>query len=155
MRFSAAGMRSKKAFILVVLALVAVVAVWTANTERLRLSLPRRTDLRVTLAKEQIDMLLRCIDLYRVDCGTYPPATNGFGPLLRSDDKGWRGPYVTTQNLVDPWGQPFLYELTDGTPKVVSSGRDKRYSTWDDVTGSIGSSGVYVFSVANRAKPGN
>ena len=62
----------------------------------------------------QINQLSGILDLYRLDVGRYPSASEGLDALLEqpSGAEGWNGPYVKkAQSLVDPWGKPYEYRV--------------------------------------------
>ena len=62
----------------------------------------------------QINQLSGILDLYRLDVGHYPSASEGLDALLEqpSGATGWNGPYVKkAESLVDPWGNPYQYRV--------------------------------------------
>lgn len=62
----------------------------------------------------QINQLSGILDLYRLDVGRYPSASEGLDALLEqpSGADGWNGPYVKkADSLVDPWGEPYQYRV--------------------------------------------
>lgn len=62
----------------------------------------------------QINQLSGILDLYRLDVGRYPSASEGLDALLEqpSGADGWNGPYVKkADSLVDPWGNPYQYRV--------------------------------------------
>ncbi len=62
----------------------------------------------------QINQLSGILDLYRLDVGHYPSASDGLDALVEepSGAKGWNGPYVKkAEALVDPWGNPYQYRV--------------------------------------------
>jgi general secretion pathway protein G len=90
----------------------------------------------VQAAKAQIDSLVKVLEAYRVDLGHYPKATIGLEALWNKpadNNAKWRGPYLQKALPLDPWGNPYLYELIDNDRNfsVRSLGRD----------GKIGGSG--------------
>ncbi len=65
-------------------------------------------------AEIQISQLSGILDLYRLDVGHYPSASEGLDALLErpSGADGWNGPYVKkADSLVDPWGNPYEYRV--------------------------------------------
>src|SRR5947209_18023056 len=61
---------------------------------------------KVKTAKIQIESLSAAIDLYYLDNGHYPAASDGLEALVRrpAGDAGWNGPYLkSTQAPADPW----------------------------------------------------
>jgi general secretion pathway protein G len=90
----------------------------------------------VQAAKAQIDSLVKVVEAYRVDLGHYPKASVGLEALWNKpadNNPRWRGPYLQKALPLDPWGNPYTYELLDNDKNflVRSLGRD----------GKIGGSG--------------
>jgi general secretion pathway protein G len=77
--------------LIIVLALIGILAVITSNAYR---SVKDRT--RVSVAANDIRTIEKDIIAYALDKGTYPPSLADLG----------RG------DLVDPWGNPYVYSLT-------------------------------------------
>ena len=68
---------------------------------------------KVKTAKIQIESLSAAIDLYYLDNGHYPSASEGLDALVRrpAGDDGWNGPYLKSQKTpADPWGHPYVYK---------------------------------------------
>lgn len=85
------------------------------------------------LAMGNIDQKLQ---MYRIHNSKYPTTDQGLNALMTApgDAKGWRGPYIEADKLVDPWDQPFTYECSDGrTFKIMSGGPDQQSGTSDDI----------------------
>ncbi len=77
----------------------------------------------------QINQLSGILDLYRLDVGRYPTASEGLDALLEqpSGADGWNGPYVKkADSLVDPWGNPYQYRIPgqNGDFDLYSLGAD-------------------------------
>jgi general secretion pathway protein G len=61
----------------------------------------------------QIERLSGVLDLYRLEVGRYPTASEGLEALLEApvDAANWNGPYIKKADaLNDPWGRPYVYE---------------------------------------------
>lgn len=81
-------------------------------------------------ARVQVNLLAGNIEFYTVDVGRPPTAEQGLQALLTepSGVTRWRGPYVKkASQLIDPWGNPYLYELREGEVSfaVRSLGSDR------------------------------
>ena len=75
------------------------------------------------------------LDMYQVDCRTYPTKEQGLKALIRNPGvEGWKGPYIIGRFPLDPWGLPFEHNSDGQSPKVRSSGPDLRMGTGDDIT---------------------
>ncbi|MCK6432457.1 MAG: type II secretion system major pseudopilin GspG [Burkholderiaceae bacterium] len=84
----------------------------------------------VTAAKAQIDALDKALQAFRIDMGRYPSESEGLAALVHpgaASDR-WRGPYLSAQVPLDPWGQPYLYRHPGGQGRdyeIRSLGRDR------------------------------
>jgi len=79
----------------------------------------RSTDIRVSIREA-----VRAVDMYYVDCKTFPSAEQGLAALFSEPTtepkcRRWDGPYAESE-LKDPWGRPFIYER-DGDFFVLRS----------------------------------
>jgi general secretion pathway protein G len=65
------------------------------------------------------------IDLYDLDNGHYPSASDGLDALVRkpAGDDSWNGPYLKTAAApADPWGHPYVYKIPgDHAPFEIGS----------------------------------
>ncbi|MBN1670212.1 MAG: type II secretion system protein GspG [Kiritimatiellae bacterium] len=78
--------------------------------------------------------LARAVQRFRTDCGAFPAENQGLQALVSDPAMpGWRGPYLTPEELLDPWGTPYRYELKRRAPRIVSAGVDKTFGSADDV----------------------
>lgn len=80
-------------------------------------------------ASLQLAQIRNSLQLYYIDIGRYPAASEGLSALVQSppDASSWKGPYLeSSEALVDPWGRDYIYEEAVGnaTPVVSSLGRD-------------------------------
>lgn len=68
-------------------------------------------------ARVQVNALAGSIEFYAVDVGSVPTEEQGLEALLEAPSgvSRWRGPYTRKETqLVDPWGNPYLYRRRDG-----------------------------------------
>jgi type II secretion system protein G len=80
--------------------------------------------IQFAVARVRLERFSAALDKYRLDCGEYPDSNVGLKALVTNPGtKGWNGPYVE-ESLRDPWGRPFLYEVSDGIPVVRTLGAD-------------------------------
>jgi type II secretion system protein G len=76
------------------------------------------------LAQFSLEHFGKALERYRADCGGYPDLKMGMRALVTNPGiSGWNGPY-TKEPLIDPWGRPYLYEISTGVPNVRSLGAD-------------------------------
>ena len=80
---------------------------------------------KVKAAKIQIESLSAALDLYYVDNGRYPSASDGLTALVQrpAAATAWNGPYLKTGAVpADPWGHPYLYAApADHAPYEIAS----------------------------------
>jgi len=75
--------------------------------------------------------------LYKVNNNKYPTTDQGLQALVTDpgDTKRWRGPYIETEKLKDPWGNDYTYE-SDGNAYKISTtspgGRTISYPAEDE-----------------------
>jgi general secretion pathway protein G len=88
-------------------------------------------DSKVKAAKLQIDSFASSLDLFFLDVGRYPTASEGLSALAQRPGNTaiWNGPYLKTGAVPsDPWGHGYLYRSPgERTPyEIVSLGADGR-----------------------------
>ena len=77
----------------------------------------------------QIENIEASLDMFLLDVGRYPTEEEGLAVLIepKSSVAGWAGPYLDEDDVpLDPWGQPYHYELVPGQMKarIYSYGLD-------------------------------
>ena len=80
---------------------------------------------KVKAAKIQIESFSAALDLYYLDNGTYPSASEGLGALVQrpSSAPAWNGPYLKSGAVPDdPWGHAYVYKVPgDHAPYEIDS----------------------------------
>ena len=88
-----------------------------------------------------LETLPSALEAYKIDIGEFPTDEQGLEALLASPiglEAKWKGPYLSSRNLKDPWGNDYLY-----TYPGTLSGAD--YDLW-----SLGEDGLpSVDDIAN------
>ena len=81
------------------------------------------TTTRSTDAATQLSVIRLGLELFYADTGRFPTVAEGLSILTAP---GSKGPYISKEVIVDPWGRPFLYAFPglDGVPVVSSLGAD-------------------------------
>jgi general secretion pathway protein G len=83
------------------------------------------SDSKIKTAKIQIEGFASALDLYYLDNGAYPTASEGLAALVQrpSSDPAWNGPYLRTGSVPnDPWGHPYIYKVPgDHAPYEIDS----------------------------------
>jgi general secretion pathway protein G len=76
------------------------------------------------------------LEAYQMNMFAYPQTQDGLQSLLNapSNSTQWMGPYIEPNDLQDPWGNPYQYELvgTEGFV-IISPGPDGAQGTEDDI----------------------
>lgn len=105
---------------------------------------------KVDLAKIQIGNFRAALERYYVDCDQFPTSEQGLQALVSRpadlpDNVAWRGPYVSGDITVDPWGNPYQYEYpptrgSGDTPDIWSFGPNGEEGDDDDIFSWSGAS---------------
>jgi len=112
--------------------LVAGVAAYVANQQE---------GIKRGQVKTQVTQTLgSAITAFKADTKEFPTTEEGLGVLFEkpadtSHWRGqWRGPYLESESINDPWGKEFEYQFTEAGWKVISAGPDGQSGTDDDYT---------------------
>lgn len=96
---------------------------------------------KINSARTQINMLKQALDVYQADVGTYPSDLTALyqPPSDLRNPKKWKGPYLDKQIPLDPWDNPYEYEVQldefgRPQPVIISYGPDQQKGTDDDIT---------------------
>lgn len=95
---------------------------------------------KVDEAKLQVNSLDNAFNTYNIHNKGFPTTEQGLNSLINPPNPAppnWRGPYLKTSTLLDPWGQPYSYQYP-GTrnrsgPDIWSNGPDRTSGSADDV----------------------
>lgn len=99
-------------------------------------------------AQLQIENINTALEMYYMENGAYPSANAGLKALVEATPEAprWNGPYLkSVKTLLDPWGRPYQYAVSDqgeynvyslgpsgkGTVKASSDARSSK-SQWAD-----------------------
>ncbi len=122
--------RKRKGFtlieLIVVIFILSLLAVFVAPKMFRQLGQARKD-----LVIPRMKLVEDAIERFAINCGRYPDSSEGLGALLAAPDgleEKWRGPYLKRKQLLDPWGNPFVYEAAgevgSGSYVLVSYGAD-------------------------------
>ncbi|MSO97522.1 MAG: type II secretion system protein GspG [Rhodospirillaceae bacterium] len=81
---------------------------------------------KVIAADTQIRMLKASIETMRLDIGRFPTEEEGLAMLMTPPQdervaRKWRGPYLSENVPLDPWGNPYVYRPVTGTTMTLFS----------------------------------
>jgi len=83
---------------------------------------------RQKAAKAQISLFETSLDTFRLDMSRYPASDEGLEALRTkpADSEKWDGPYIPKKVPLDPWGNPYEYQLPgeNGEYDLTSFGAD-------------------------------
>lgn len=69
---------------------------------------------KVEVARVQMEDLASGLDLFKLDVGRYPNASEGLQALVEKPGAiaGWNGPYLRKKRVPkDPWGRDYVYRF--------------------------------------------
>ena len=91
---------------------------------------------RQTTAKAQIAEFETVLDLFRLDIGRYPTASEGLAALRRNPGgiPNWDGPYLAKEVPPDPWDRAYVYRYPGefGDFDILSLGADGQEGGQDE-----------------------
>lgn len=129
-------------FTLIEVLLVLAILVIIASLAIVNYSKARR-GAKIDAAKIGVRAFETPLEMYATDVGDYPTTAQGlealkYMPTELTDDTKWNGAYLKTQALLlDPWGNPYMYEWParnqEDFPDIWSFGPDRMDGTEDDV----------------------
>lgn len=80
------------------------------------------------IARAQMDSFDKALEQYRLDVGTLPTPEQGLAALLAAPPgvSKWQGPYLKKAVPPDPWGNAYVYKLTETRrdAQITSLGAD-------------------------------
>jgi general secretion pathway protein G len=112
--------------LLVVILIISMLAAFVAPNVFRHLSKAKRD-----LARPKMAIIEDAINRFSLDCGRFPDDSEGLSALLiaSTDLEGkWNGPYLKQSQLLDPWGNPYIYmaegQANPGSFDIISLGAD-------------------------------
>ena len=83
------------------------------------------------IARAKMAIIEDALARFYIDCGRYPDDSEGLDVLLIAPadlEEKWNGRYLKPSDLVDPWGNPYIYvaegEVNPGSFDLISYGAD-------------------------------
>jgi general secretion pathway protein G len=123
--------------LLEVLLVLAILVILTSTVGYYFVGAQRRANMRATAV--QINLIEKLLMDYHTDVGSFPATEQGLG-ALRVAPAGlptnkWAGPYAEKDIPLDPWGNPYQYELTGPESfRIWSFGPDRQDGSGDEIT---------------------
>ncbi len=125
--------RERKGFtlieLMVVILIIAMLATFVAPNVMSKLK-RAKTD----LAKPKMAVIENALKSFEFDCGRLPDESEGgLDALVAAEappglEEKWHGPYLKQSQLLDPWGNPYVYiqegQYNPGSFDLVSYGAD-------------------------------
>jgi general secretion pathway protein G len=130
--------RRKSAFTLMEILLVLAILVVLASMVGVSYSRIQKS-MQASSARTQLGLLEQAVKAYQINVGSLPPNLDALlvAPGDLPNPAKWQGPYLDKQTLpVDPWDQPFQYEIVDPANdkfKIFSAGPDRQPGSSDDI----------------------
>lgn len=85
---------------------------------------------RARLAKTQLIDIASKLELFKLDTGRYPNASEGIKALVTNPGSisNWNGPYLQEAQAKDPWGTDIVYTVPgkNGPFELKSLGADRK-----------------------------
>jgi len=87
---------------------------------------------KVDLAKPRMAVIENALKNFELDCGRLPDDSDGgLDALVTAPpelEEKWNGPYLKKSQLLDPWGNPYVYvsegQFNPGSFDLISYGAD-------------------------------
>ncbi|MCH8219293.1 MAG: type II secretion system major pseudopilin GspG [Planctomycetes bacterium] len=85
---------------------------------------------KVQVVKPKMTVIEGAIYRFYMDVERYPDESEGLDALVEniSDAEGWDGPYLKRSQIVDPWGNPYIYlpegQINPGSFDLICTGAD-------------------------------
>jgi len=86
---------------------------------------------KADIAKAKMALIEDALGRFYIDCGRYPDDSEGLQVLVTAPadlQEKWNGPYCKRSELLDPWGNPYIYlaegQYNPGSFDLVSYGAD-------------------------------
>ena len=86
-------------------------------------------------ARLGMGVIAQSLQMYRVHNGSFPTTAQGLDALVTNpgSSRRWRGPYIESEKLMDPFGNDFGYEAEGRNYKIISGGADALVGSEDDI----------------------
>jgi general secretion pathway protein G len=90
---------------------------------------------KIDQTKLAMGVIQQSLQMYRIHNNRYPTTEQGLDGLLTNpgNSKNWRGPYIESNKLKDPWDEKFTYESDGRNFKIISGGPNMSQGDEDDI----------------------
>lgn len=134
------GRRVRGGFTLIEVLLVLVIIVILASLVGISVRSAQKSAL-ADAAAARVGQLRTCVEAFQLHMRRYPTSAQGLQSLITApgdlpNPDRWKGPYLDAKEApLDPWDQPFKYELVDADNyRIWSLGPDGADGTADDIS---------------------
>lgn len=85
---------------------------------------------KVDVVKPKLAIIEDAINRFYIDAERFPDDSEGLDVLVEniSDAEGWDGPYLKRSQILDPWGNPYIYisegQINPGSFDLICTGAD-------------------------------
>ncbi len=80
--------------------------------------------------QQNLRSLEGALNVYYHDMGAFPTEEEGLRALLEPLDEkvtaDWAGPYIAHHLTIDPWGEPYRYQVSEEVYQLSTLGADRR-----------------------------
>jgi general secretion pathway protein G len=123
--------------LLEVLLVLAILVILTSTVGYYIIGAQKKANRRA--AEVQINLIATVLQDYHIDIGSFPTTEQGLGALTAAPaglpNNKWAGPYAAKAIPLDPWGNPYQYELTGSDSfRIWSFGPDASDGSGDEIT---------------------
>ncbi len=82
---------------------------------------------KITKVHQNLRSIEGALGIFRDDFNRYPTREEGLAILVENPDNSlWKGPYIQKEILIDPWGIPYFYDISDTQYLLITLGQDRR-----------------------------
>lgn len=120
----------KKEIAIIFVLVLAVAGLWFTKSPRHDRYDSQEAATTLTIAELAVSLVK-----FQSDMDRYPTAEEGLTGLIHTDgSEAWKGPYLNRAEIpVDEWGNEFVYINNDSSFALLSSGKDGKAGTKDDL----------------------
>lgn len=82
---------------------------------------------KLTKVHQNLRSIEGALGIFRDDFHRYPTKEEGLAILVEDPRNPlWKGPYIQTEILTDPWGIPYFYDISPEQYLLITLGQDQK-----------------------------